>query len=144
MNPVSDKPQQPDWNLVDDAPRAQRQPPVLNQSESGLASGAPIHPLAATLLIVVDSLWMLADWNVLTWILTIPLSFISVFVPATLIQRFLHGNSTGKALAFGAFLGVLAAVPTPILSTPAGLVALAWAGLSWLKGGVVSGGKLKP
>jgi hypothetical protein len=138
MNP-SPKPDSTEWEVVDDAPRARPEPPVLEPSST--PHGAPIHPLAATLLIVVDSLWLVADWNALAWILTIPLSFLSVFIPSTLIQRFLHGNSFGKALAFGAFLGVLAAVPTPILSTPAGLAALAWAGLSWLKKG---SGKLTP
>jgi hypothetical protein len=143
MNPAPSE-KSPQWEVVNETGQARREPPILESPAPAAAAehhSGPIHPMAATLMIVVDSLWMLAEWNALAWLLTIPLSFLSVFVPATLIQRFLHGNSFGKALAYGAFLGILAAVPTPILSTPAGLAALAWSGLSWLK---KSGGKLTP
>lgn len=142
MSP-STKQDSPDWEVVKESETGKvlREPPVIGQpppsseASDASASSSPIHPLAATLLIVVDSLWLVAEWNVLTWILTIPLSFFSVFIPTTLIQRYLHGNSLGKALAYGMFLGVLAAVPTPILSTSAGIAVLAWSGLSWLKKG---------
>jgi hypothetical protein len=139
MNPAP-RPDPTEWEVVEDTPRVRREPPIIDPPSTS-TRGAPIHPLAATLLIVVDSLWLVADWNALAWPLTIPLSFMSVFIPCILIQRYLHGNSFGKALAYAAFLGVLAAVPTPILSTPAGLAALAWAGLSWLK---KDAGKLTP
>jgi hypothetical protein len=142
MNP-STKEDSPEWEVVNESEtgQARREPPVIGPppSPSGTshasASSSPIHPLAATLLIVVDSLWLVAEWNVLAWVLTIPLSFLSVFVPSVLIQRYLHGDSVGKALAYGMFLGVLAAVPTPILTTSAGVAVLAWSGLSWLRKG---------
>ena len=89
--------------------------------------------MSALLLIVVDNLWMLADWAALLWAVTIPLSFLAVFLPSYFIQKFLKGDPTGKALAVASFLGVLAAVPTPITGTTVGLVALGFAGFKFLK-----------
>lgn len=89
----------------------------------------PVHPLAAAALVFVDNLWMLADWNALTWFLTIPLSFLSVAFTTLFIQRFIHRDSWGKALAKGFLLGVLAGVPTSITGTPVGLALLTWAGI---------------
>ncbi len=94
----------------------------------------PVHPLAAALLIFVDNLWNLADWAVVDWFITIPLSFLSVFAPVVLIQRFLHRDGWGKSLAKGLFLGVLAGVPTSITGTPIGLALLTWAGIMRSKG----------
>jgi len=70
----------------------------------------PVHPLAAALLVFVDNLWMLADWNAVTWFLTIPLSFLTVGVITAGIQRFLHRDSWGKSLGKGLLLGVLESV----------------------------------
>lgn len=89
----------------------------------------PVHPLAAALLVFVDNLWMLADWNAVTWFLTIPLSFLSVSLVTVGIQRFLHRDSWGKALGKGLILGVLAGIPTSITGTPVGLGLLTWAGI---------------
>jgi hypothetical protein len=91
--------------------------------------GPPIHPLSAIVLIVVDGLWALEDWAILLWAITIPLSFLLVFIPTWLIQRYVKGDTRGKASAYAAFLAVLAAVPTPITGTLMGTLALAWAGL---------------
>jgi hypothetical protein len=91
--------------------------------------GAPFHPLASTLLLIVDNLWNLADWAAAAWILTVPLSFLSVFVPAVGIQRKLHGDSWIRAFLKGLFLGVVAAVPTSVTGTPIGIALLAWAGM---------------
>ena len=89
----------------------------------------PVHPLAAALLVFVDNLWMLADWNAVTWLLTIPLSFLSVGVVTAGIQRFLHRDSWGKSLGKGLLLGVLAGIPTSITGTPVGFGLLTWAGI---------------
>lgn len=94
----------------------------------------PVHPLAAALLVFVDNLWMLADWNAFTWFLTIPLSFFSVAVPTVFLQRVLHRDGWGKSLAKGLLLGVLAGVPTSIMGTPVGLVLLTWAGIMRTRG----------
>lgn len=90
---------------------------------------ALIHPLSAALLIAVDGLWALADWAVLAWMVTIPLSFLAVCVPTYLIQKHLNGDPGGRSLAVGSLLGVLAAVPTPITGTVVGGLVLAMAGL---------------
>lgn len=90
----------------------------------------PFHPMAATLLLVVDNLWNLADWAIIDWIVTIPLSFLSVAIPTFVIQRKRQGDSAGVAFAKALFLGVIAAVPTSITGTPVGLALLTWAGIN--------------
>lgn len=87
-----------------------------------------IHPLSAVLLMVVDSLWTLADWAAAFWFITIPLSFVAVAFPTLLIQKCLNRDSFLRAMAVAGFLGVLAAVPTPIMGTAAGAFVLALAG----------------
>jgi hypothetical protein len=94
---------------------------------------ALIHPLSAALLIAVDGLWSIAEWAVLAWPVTIPLSFIAVCAPTFLIQRFLKSDTIGRSLAVGSFLGVLAAIPTPITGTIVGGIVLALAGLRSLR-----------
>src|SRR5438552_12113917 len=89
----------------------------------------PIHALSALVLVAVDNLWNLAEWAVVDWVVTIPLSFITVFVPVFLLQRYLKHDSNGRAVAFASLLGVLAAIPTSITGTPIGLALLAWTGL---------------
>src|ERR1043166_2293345 len=51
------------------------------------ADGPPIHALSALVLLAVDNLWNLAEWVVLDWIITVPLSFVTVFVPVFLLQK---------------------------------------------------------
>ena len=92
-------------------------------------SQVPYHPSAAALLVVVDNLWALEDWLVLTWILTIPLSFISVFFPTYWLQRHFRRDSRLTALWKALLFGVIAAVPTSVTGTPIGLALLAWAGI---------------
>ena len=109
-------------------PEPQPVPPVLP------AEGPPIHALSALILVVVDNLWLLAEWEVVTWIVTIPLSFITVAVPVFFVQKFLKKDSNGRALAFAALLGVVGAVPMSITGTPVGVALLAWSGLGRLLG----------
>jgi hypothetical protein len=96
--------------------------------------GPPIHALSALLLVAVDNLWLMAEWSVVTWVVTIPASFCTVAFPTFLIQKHLMKDSTGRALAFATLLGALAAVPTSITGTPVGIALLAWTGLSRLLG----------
>ena len=93
-------------------------------------SQVPYHHSAAALLVVVDNLWALEDWLVLTWILTIPLSFISVFFPTYWLQRDFRRDSRLTALWKALLFGVIAAVPTSVTGTPIGLALLAWAGIN--------------
>jgi hypothetical protein len=109
--------------------------PNPDQMESPTpAQGPPIHALSALILLVVDNLWNLTEWVVIDWIITIPLSFISVMVPVFLIQKFLKKNSTGKAMAWATVLAVLAAVPFSVLGTVAGSMLLGWLGINKLWG----------
>lgn len=101
-------------------------------------SGPPIHPVAAAALVFVDNLWMLADWNAVTWLLTIPLSFLSVAVPTFFLQLLLHRDGWLKSLGKGLLLGVLAGVPTSVTGTPVGLALLTWAGILRAKGAMGS------
>lgn len=103
-------------------------PPARRDGKPLVTERAPFHPLAATLLIAIDNLWNFADFAVLDWFLTIPLSFLSVFAPTLWIQRRKQGDGWGKALAKALFLGVVAAVPFSVTGTPVGLALLAWAG----------------
>ena len=110
-------------------PPASREPPRIHPPDG------PVHPLAAALLVFVDNLWMLADWNAVTWVLTIPLSFCSVALTTVFIQRFLHRDGWGKALGKGCLLGVLAGVPLSVTGTPVDIALLTWAGIMRAKGG---------
>ena len=101
---------------------------------AGAVDGPPIHPLAALLLLVIDNLWNIPEFLVIDWIITIPLSFLSVFIPTFFIQKLLKKNSIGRAFAFASLLGIVAAVPTSVTGTPVGLAILAWTGLSKLVG----------
>jgi hypothetical protein len=96
--------------------------------------GPPVHPLAAVLLLLVDNLWNLADWTIIDWVVSIPLSFVMVFFPTLIIQRRLMKDRWLRAFGFAALLGVIAAVPTSVTGTPVGLAILAWTGISKLIG----------
>lgn len=89
----------------------------------------PVHPLSSGLLLLVDNLWNLADWAVLDWILTIPLSFLSVAVPVYFIQRRAHRDPRLRAASLALILGLVAAIPTSITGTPVGAALLAWTGI---------------
>ncbi len=91
------------------------------------------HPWAAVLLIVVDNLWTLTGWAAFMWVITIPLSFLTVFLLTYLIQKRWRKDSTRKALAVAAFTGAVAAVPTPITGTAVGALVLGWAGVQSLR-----------
>lgn len=104
------------------------------------SGGPPIHPLAALLLLAVDNLWLLPEFVVIDWIVTIPLCFISVFVPALLIQKLVKKQGIGTAVGYALLLAVIAAVPTSLLGTPLGAALLAWFGISRL----LSGDKTRP
>lgn len=94
-----------------------------------------IHPLSALVLVAVDALWTLADWAAAAWIVTIPLSFLAVAVPAFFIQRGIKQDPAWASAAVAMALGVLAAVPTPITGTVVGTSALALAGIRFFRWG---------
>jgi hypothetical protein len=90
---------------------------------------APFHPAASAILIAVDNLWALEEFLVFDWILTIPLSFITVFGPTYWIQRRWSGDRRVVALWKALFFGVVAAVPFSVTGNPVGMTFLAWAGV---------------
>lgn len=92
-----------------------------------------VHPVSAALLVAVDSLWGIADWNALSWIVSIPLSFLSVFISTLLVQRFLKRDSRVRAATLATALGTIAAVPTPVTGTAVGAFVLALAGFRSLR-----------
>ena len=108
--------------------------PASRDPLPALPSDGPVHPLAAALLVFVDNLWMLADWNAFTWFLTIPLSFLSVCVPVFFIQKLLKKNPPRRALGYALLLGIIAGVPFSVTGTPVGVALLAWSGISRLLG----------
>jgi len=128
------KPQPP--RLIDGLAQVTAIEPVrpVRIEEPRATGGPPIHPLAAVLLLLVDNLWNLVDWTIIDWIVSIPLSFVMVFVPAVFIQRLLMKDRWLRALGFAALLGVVAAVPTSLTGTPVGLAILAWTGINRLIG----------
>ena len=110
-------------------------PPEPASARAGQSCDSPpIHALSALILVAVDSLWAVFEIAPPIWVIAIPGCFAAVFVPAYLIQRHLKNDSPGRAAAFAAVLGVLAAVPFPVTGTPVGLGLLAWTGLGKLFG----------
>jgi len=100
--------------------------PAARQTAAGVP---PVHPIAALLLLVVDNLWNLADWTVIGWFFTIPLSFLSVAVPTFILQKKLLRQTTGKAFGWAFLLGAIAAVPFSVGGTTIGAFLLAWLGI---------------
>ncbi|MFQ3670387.1 MAG: hypothetical protein SNJ84_02890 [Verrucomicrobiia bacterium] len=93
--------------------------------------GPLIHPLAAICMVVVDLVWTLPE--VAGFLIpVIFLSLLSVGTITFLIQKFIRGDPNGRACAIALFLGVLAAVPTPITGTAVGILVLGMAGLHHL------------
>lgn len=122
-----EKPPVIDVEVVPEEPQARAQ-------SAPRPGGAPVHPLAAILLIAVDNLWMLEEWAVVTWLVTIPLSFVSVAVPTFFIQKLVNKDRFARAFGLSLLLGTIAAVPTSVTGTPVGLALLAWTGLDRLLG----------
>lgn len=94
----------------------------------------PVHPLAALILLAVDNLWSLAEWAVVSWVVTIPAAFVSVFLPTYFLHRRSLGQSRARALGWALLLGVIAAVPFSVGGTAIGAGLLAWLGITRLAG----------
>jgi len=93
------------------------------------AAAPLIHPLSAILLVAVDGLWTLTDWAAAAWLVTIPASFLAVAVPTYFVQNRVKRDPAASSAAVAAALGILAAIPTPVMGTVVGAAALALAGL---------------
>lgn len=126
-----------DVEVVPEPPRAKWAPSEQRgaRHSSGGFGGPPIHPLSALFLVVVDNLWLLPEFFVVDWIITIPLCFIAVFIPAFAIQKVMKRQGFLQAFGYALLLAIIAAVPTSLLGTPVGAALLAWFGISKLWGG---------
>lgn len=102
---------------------------VDDQPPPGAPGRPPIHALSALLLLGVDNLWNLADWTVVSWVLTIPAAFLTVAVPTFFLQKLLQRDRTGRALGWSVLLGAIAAVPFSVSGTLVGSALLAWLGI---------------
>jgi hypothetical protein len=89
----------------------------------------PFHPLAATLLLVFDNLWMLPEFAVVDWFLTVPLCFLCVWTSTLFIQRRMQRDRWMVAFGKAVLLALIAAVPFSVTGTPVGLALLAWFGI---------------
>jgi hypothetical protein len=95
---------------------------------------APIHPLAAMSIIVLD--------NVFGWIDIVPGAILGTsllvgglgFLSTLFVQRYLAKDEWGASVAKGLVMGIIAGVPFQVIGTAVGIPLLAWAGLhEWIK-----------
>ena len=103
-------------------------------------TGAPIHPISAMLVIVLDYLWTIPEEGaVLSGVALVSTPFLIAiiasicFVGVFLVQRFTANDTVGSSLAKAFVMSVVAAVPLPITGTIVGVPLLAWAGVSALQ-----------
>ncbi len=102
-------------------------------------TGAPLHPLAAIVVIVLDLLWTPEEAGAAISIIGLtaePFLILSVafvaFAAVLAIQRFIARDSWGISTAKALAMAVVAGVPFSVMGTPVGGVLLAWAGASFL------------
>jgi len=95
---------------------------------------APIHPLAALSIIVLD--------NVFGWMEVVPGAILATsllvgslgFLSTLFVQRYLAKDEWGESLAKGLVMGIIAGVPFQVTGTAIGAILLGWAGASqWIK-----------
>jgi hypothetical protein len=95
---------------------------------------APIHPLAALTIIVLD--------NVFGWIDIIPGAMLGTsllvgglgFLSTLFVQHYLAKDEWGESVAKGFVMGIIAGVPFQVTGTAVGALLLGWAGANqWIK-----------
>ncbi len=109
---------------------------VIQPAPNPEASAPPLHILAALATVALDWVWFLVELPA-----TVSLAFLPTLVPlalvlglldvavVTLVQRFLAGESWGRAAAKGLAMGIIAGVPYPVFGTIIGVPLAAWAGV---------------
>jgi ABC-type Fe3+ transport system permease subunit len=134
---MSEQPKIVDVEVMDPLPRSQGQTRFRRgmSRRSDVFDGPPVHPLSALLLLVVDNLWLLPEFAVVNWVVTVPLCFVTVLIPTLMIQKGLKRQRFSNAFGYSLLLAIIAAVPTSLLGTPVGAAMLAWFGISKLWGG---------
>lgn len=95
---------------------------------------APIHPLAALTIIVLD--------NVFGWIDIIPGAMLGTsllvgglgFLSTLFVQHYLAKDEWGESVAKGMVMGIIAGVPFQVTGTAVGAILLGWAGANqWIR-----------
>jgi len=127
--PMNPPPRTPPVSIPEVLPPEPDEPPKP-PPDPGPSTKTAFHPGSALVLVVADNLWNLPEFALPALLfVTVPLSFLSVFISVFLIQRQRNGDRRRSALWKALLLGVLAAIPTSITGTPVGLALLAWAGI---------------
>ena len=96
---------------------------------------APIHPLAALAIIVLDNVFLVVDLVSGPAIVftSIGLGVLGA-VATALVQRHLAKDEWGPAVAKGLVMGIIAGVPFNVTGTAIGVPLLAWAGIhQWVR-----------
>ena len=95
----------------------------------------PIHPLSAFVTVVLDGLWFILEVGATISVAALPallpiigIAGLSGFIAVSLIQHFVARDDWGASVAKGLAMGIVAAVPYPVLGTVLGGVLLGWAG----------------
>jgi hypothetical protein len=134
---MAEEPKIVDVEVVNQPPLPKTALPPRPESgqRTGGIEGPPVHPLAALLLVVVDNLWLMPEFLVIDWVVTVPLCFVTVLIPTMMIQKMLKRQRFSHAFGYSLLLAIIAAVPTSLLGTPVGAAMLAWFGISKLWGG---------
>jgi hypothetical protein len=108
--------------------------PVPSSGSRHPVPPAPIHPLAALTVIVLD--------NVFGWVDLLPGAVLGTsllvgglgFLSTLFVQRYLSKDGWGESLAKGLVMGIIAGVPFQVTGTAVGALLLGWAGASaWIK-----------
>lgn len=139
--------QQDDYEIYQVQPQGTATPVPIEEKPK--RSGPPIHPLAAALTMILDSLWFVPEGaaiatgvGILGTPVLICLTAVSGFLGVLAIQKFVDRDSFGAAATKALLMGAVAGVPTFVGGTTVGGVLLGWAGLSGL-GNLLGGGKKK-
>ena len=106
-------------------------------------TGAPIHPISAILVIVLDYAWTIPEEGAIlsvVGLVTVPFLIAILgaicFVGVFLVQRFTANDTVGSALAKAFAMSVVAAIPFPVMGTVVGGALLGWATISAVQKGV--------
>lgn len=98
--------------------------------------GAPIHPLAALVTVILDWLWTLIEGVQVLSIAMLPTILPTSIVvgllgltAVTLVQKFLAKDEWGPAFAKGFVMGIATGVPFPVTGSVLGVPLLLWAGV---------------
>lgn len=112
---------------------------VAVRSNEERYTDAPIHPLAALIMIVMDWLWGLGEAGgtaTVVGVVAVPVLMACTagtsFFATLFVQKFVARDGWGTAFAKAVVTGIIAGVPFPVAGTAFGAALLAWAGIGAL------------